>query len=64
MALVNRETMFCTKVVNGCLLEVEGLPLENDLIVFGMLGFNVILEMDWLFRHFATIDYHSRIVTF
>lgn len=43
VALPNAETVFCTKVVKECLLEVEGIPLEADLIVFG-----IILGMDWL----------------
>lgn len=64
MARPNGERVLCTKVVKGCPWEIEGVPLEANLIVFGILGFNVILEMDWLFRHFASIDCLLRTVTF
>lgn len=46
------------------MLKIEGVPLEVDLIVLDMLGFDVILGMDWLFRHFPSIDCHLRTITF
>lgn len=30
--------------------------MEMDLIVFDLLGFDVILGMNWLFRYFVSID--------
>lgn len=64
VALPNGETVFCTKVVKRCLLEIERVPLKVDLIIFGMLGFNFILEMDLFFRHFVIKDCCMRMVTF
>lgn len=39
---------------------LDGVPLEVDLIEFDMLGFEIILEMDWIFRHFVSIDCRPR----
>lgn len=46
VALPSGETIFYTKITKGCPLETEGVTLEADQIVFGLLGFNVILVMD------------------
>lgn len=48
MAPLNEETIFCTKIIMGCPLEIGGVTLEADLIVFNTLAFDIILGVDWL----------------
>lgn len=64
VALPNEERVFYTNVAKGRPLEVGGVSLKANLIVFSTLGFNVILGMNWLFKHFASIYCHLRTTTF
>lgn len=64
VGLPNGEKVLCTKIAKGCPLEIDIVTLEANLIVFGTLGFDVILGMDWLFMNFTSIDCWSRMVTF
>ena len=34
----------------------EGKELPVDLVLLDVLDFNIILGMDWLSQHFATVD--------
>jgi hypothetical protein len=43
---------------------IEGKTLPAKLVVFSMLGFNVILGMDWLSKYKANIDCDKKEVTF
>jgi hypothetical protein len=52
------------KCVDNCPIEIEGRILPMKLEVFGMLGFDVILGMDWLLKYKANIDCHRKEVTF
>ena len=36
----------------------------TDLILLDMIDFDVILGMDWLAQHYATVDYHAKEVIF
>ena len=38
------------------LVVVEGRELVADLMVLLVLGFDIILGMDWLVNHYATLD--------
>lgn len=48
--------MYYIKVVRKCPLEIDDILLEANLVMFKMLGFDVILGMDWLFKQFISID--------
>ena len=37
-------------------IEFTGRVLYADLIVLGFKGFTIILGMDWLRKHFVTLD--------
>ncbi|XP_035551065.1 uncharacterized protein LOC118349659 [Juglans regia] len=63
VALTNEETVFCTKMIVECPLEINNVISKVDLLVFVFLGLNIILGMDWLFRHFASINCQQRTVT-
>jgi hypothetical protein len=43
---------------------IEGKTLPARLVVFRMLGFDVILGMDWLSKYKANIDCDAKEVTF
>ncbi|XP_062176061.1 uncharacterized protein LOC133881117 [Alnus glutinosa] len=58
------DTVTCRKCVDNCPIIIEGRKLPARLAVFSMLGFDVILGMDWLSRYDASIDCHKKEVTF
>ncbi|XP_035549700.1 uncharacterized protein K02A2.6-like, partial [Juglans regia] len=64
VALPNGEIVCCSKVALGCPLDLGGRTLDADLIVFKLLGFDIILGMDWLYRYSANIDCRSRVIGF
>ena len=41
----------------SCPVLVEGRELLADLVLLDVLEFDVILGMDWLPRHYASLDY-------
>lgn len=49
---------------SGCPLDLGGKVFEVDLIVFNLLGFDIILRMNWLFRHYTSINSRSWVVSF
>jgi hypothetical protein len=58
------DTITCKKCVDNYPIVVEGRTLPAKLAVFSMLGFDVILAMDWLLEYKANIDCHRKEVTF
>ncbi|XP_042979945.1 uncharacterized protein LOC122310129 [Carya illinoinensis] len=57
-------TVSCTRLVKDCSLELEGKTLKANLLVFDQMEFDLILRMDWLFKHYAKIDCRKREVMF
>ncbi|KAF5468833.1 hypothetical protein F2P56_012950 [Juglans regia] len=64
VTLPNGEMVWCSKVALGCPLDFGGRTLDADLIVFKLLGFDIILGMDWLYRYSANIECRSRVIGF
>lgn len=64
VALPTREVIVCSKVALGYPLDLGGKVLEADLIVFNLIGFDIIMGMDWLFRHYTSINCQSQVVNF
>jgi len=58
------DPMTCRKCVDNCPIVIEGKTLLAKLAVFNMLGFDVILGMDWLSKYGANIDCCKKEVTF
>jgi hypothetical protein len=58
------DAITCRKCVDNCPVEIEGRVLPAKLAVFGMLGFDVILGMDWLSTYDASIKCRNKEVTF
>lgn len=51
-------------VYYSCDVSIEGKVLPADLVVLNMVDFDVILGMDWLSLHHATVDCHNKVVKF
>jgi hypothetical protein len=49
-------TVTCVKFVENCPIVIGGRTLPTKLAVFGMLGFDTILRIDWLSKYEANID--------
>ena len=48
----------------SCLVLVEGRELRADLVLLDVIDFDVILGMDWLAQHYATLDNREKEVIF
>lgn len=64
VVLQNREIVFYIKMVANYPLEISRVIMKADLIVLNLLGFDVILGMDYLFRNFTSINCRQWTVTF
>jgi hypothetical protein len=58
------DSLTCRKVVENCSIVIEGRALPANLVVFDMLGYAVILGMDWLSNHCASIDCRRKKISF
>ncbi|KAL0546144.1 hypothetical protein IC582_016050 [Cucumis melo] len=58
------ECMLSKEKVKACQIEIAGHVIEVTLIVLDMLGFDLILGMDWLAANHASIDCSRKEVTF
>ena len=47
-----------------CPMLVEGRELPVDLVLLDVIDFDVILRMDCLSMHYATLDFRSKVVIF
>ncbi|KAL5570732.1 hypothetical protein UlMin_020329 [Ulmus minor] len=53
-----------SSVLKDCPLLIEEHILMADLVVLGIHDFDIILGMDWLSKHYATIECHEKEVLF
>jgi hypothetical protein len=58
------DSLTCRKVVENCPIVIGGRILPTNLVVFDMLGYDVILGMDWLSNHCASIDCRRKEISF
>jgi len=54
----------CRKSIENCPIVIGDRVLPANLAVFQMLGFDVILGMDWLSKHYTNIDCRKKEVVF
>ena len=54
----------CTLVFKGCEILVEGVVLKANLILLEMIDFDVILGMDWLSYHRASMNCFTKKIRF
>ena len=52
--MISKMTVLCRRLV------IQNKDFPADLIVLGILDFDIILGMDWLFRHRATLDCYKK----
>ena len=58
------EQILRTSVFKGCKVVVEGVVLKANLIPLEMFDFDVILGMDWLSSHRASMDCFTKKIVF
>ncbi|XP_070046659.1 uncharacterized protein [Nicotiana tomentosiformis] len=58
------EFIMVARVYRGCIVSVRGRDTVADLIELGMVDFDVIIGMDWLYSFFAKLDCRTRTVRF
>ena len=51
------------RVARNCAITISGRSFRGDLILLGIQGYDVILGMDWLTQHQATIDCNKKTLT-
>ena len=56
----NGDTMISKRIVLGRRLVIQNKDFPADLIVLGIHDFDIILGMDWLSRHRATLDFYKK----
>ncbi|XP_047309910.1 uncharacterized protein LOC124913365 [Impatiens glandulifera] len=62
--LPSGESLHSSQVVEGDIVCIGGRKLYASLIIVGIKGYDVILGMDWLLRHYATINCRDGVVNF
>ena len=56
----NGDTMISERIVPGSRLVIQNKDFIADLIVLGIHDFDIVLGMDWLSRHRATLDCYKK----
>ena len=56
VSLPTGDSLIADRVYMGCRVIIEGHEFRANLVLLYIQDFNVILGMDWLFRHHATMD--------
>ena len=60
VSVPNGDTMISEMIVIGSRLVIQNKDFPADLIVLGIHDFDIILGMDWLSRHRATLDCYKK----
>ncbi|KAJ1405467.1 Aspartic peptidase domain superfamily [Sesbania bispinosa] len=58
------EILLAYCVYRSCVVSIGGKELFANLIALDMVDFDVILGMDWLASHYATLICHNKVVKF
>ncbi|XP_070010668.1 uncharacterized protein [Nicotiana sylvestris] len=56
------ESIIAARVYRGCVVKVRGRNTAANLIELGMVDFDVIMGMDWLYTCFAKLDCRTRTI--
>ena len=56
----NEETMISERIVPGSRLVIQNKDFPADLIVLDIHDFDIVLGMDWLSKHRATLDCYKK----
>ena len=60
VSVPNGDTMISERIVSGSRLVIQNKDFPADFIVLGIHDFDIILGMDWLSRHKATLDFYKK----
>ena len=60
VSIPNGDTMISERIVPGSRLVIQNKDFPTDLIVLGIHDFYIVLGMDWLSRHRATLDCYKK----
>ena len=60
VSVPNEDTMISERIVPGSRLVIQNKDFPADLIVLGIHDFDIVLGMDWLSRHRATLDCYKK----
>ena len=60
VSVPNGDTMISERIVLGSRLVIQNKDFPADLIVLGIYDFDIVLGMDWLSRHKATLDCYKK----
>ena len=60
VSVPNGDTMISKRIVPGSILVIQNKDFPTDLIVLGIHDFDIVLGMDWLFKHRATLDCYKK----
>ena len=58
------EQIICFSIFKDCKILIEEVVLRSNLIPLEMWDFDVILGMDWLYTHRASVDCFMKKVMF
>jgi hypothetical protein len=64
VAIPTGDVITCRKSENNCSIRIGERILPANLVVFQMLGFDIILGMDWLSKYYASIDCRRKEIIF
>ena len=60
VSVPNGDTMISKRIVLASRLVIQNKDFPADLIVLGILDFDIVLGMDWLSKHRATLDCYKK----
>ena len=60
VSVPNGDTMISKRIVQGSRLVIQNKDFPADLIVLGIHDFDIVLGMDWLSKHRATLDCYKK----
>lgn len=64
MSLLTGDSLISDRVYMGSKMTIVGHEFETDPIVLDIHDFDIILGMDWLSKHRATVDCYKKEVRF
>ena len=60
VSVPNGDTMISERIVPGSRLVIQNKDFPADLIVLDIHDFDIVLGMDWLSKHRATLDFYKK----
>ena len=60
VSIPNGDTMISERIVPGSRLVIQNKDFPADLIVLGIRDFDIVLGMNWLSRHKATLNCYKK----